>query len=44
MGPAGATPSGEEPRPEPKPERDDPADPDDIERFLADRPPHHVER
>ena len=38
VGPPGARPGGAEPRPEPRAE---PAGPDDDERFLADRPPHH---
>jgi len=38
VGPPGARPSGEEPRAEPREER---AEPDDDERFLADVPPHH---
>jgi hypothetical protein len=36
VGPPGARPAEQEPRPEPREERDD-----DVERFLADVPPHH---
>lgn len=41
MGPPGATPPGEEPRAEPV-ERDE--TPQDDERFLSERPPHHEEK
>jgi hypothetical protein len=38
VGPPGARPPGEEPRPE---AREEPAGPDDDQRFLVERPPHH---
>jgi hypothetical protein len=38
VGPSGAKPAGDEPRPE---RRDERPDPRDDERFLADVPPHH---
>jgi hypothetical protein len=42
VGPAGARPVEDEPRPEPPAERSD--DRRDLERYLAERPPHHEPR
>ena len=43
VGPAGAKPAAEEPLPEPK-ERSAEEERRELERYLADRPPHHEPR
>jgi hypothetical protein len=41
VGPPDGTPAGPEPRAEPEPDAALSEDERDVERFLAERPPHH---